>query len=91
MSNTAARDEARETYVLPDDPSPYKQAEVSILREGFVKGYEAARAKDAELIQRLVDALDGLVEDRGGIIVAMRRSHKALDAAADAGFKPSDR
>ena len=53
--------------------------------------YEEARANDYELIQRLVDALDGLVEDRGGIIVAMRRSHKALDAAEAAGFKPSDR
>ena len=47
-------------------------------------------AEQAALIQTLVDALDGLVEDRGGIIVAMRRSHKALAAAEAAGFKPTD-
>ena len=69
------------TYVKEDGRRPSEQV------RDF---YEAARAKDAELIQRLVDALDGLVEDRGGIILAMRRSHKALDAAEAAGFKPSE-
>ncbi len=52
--------------------------------------YEAARAKDAKLIQRLVDALHGLQFDEGNIIPAYHKADKALDAAASAGFKPSD-
>ena len=48
--------------------------------------YEAARAKDAELIQMLVD---GLHFERMSLVACME-SQKALDAAAAAGFKPSD-
>lgn len=48
--------------------------------------YEAARAKDAELIQRLVD---GLHFERMSLVSCME-SQKALDAAAAAGFKPSE-
>lgn len=48
--------------------------------------YEAARAKDAELIQRLVDALQYL----GDIGVWYPEQAEALNAAEEAGFKPSD-
>ena len=47
--------------------------------------YEAARAKDAELIQRLVDALQYI----GDIGVWLPEQADALNAAAAAGFKPS--
>lgn len=53
--------------------------------------YEAARAKDAELIQRLVDELAMLqyvfASEAG---YETRWGDDALDAAAAAGFKPSD-
>lgn len=48
--------------------------------------YEASRAKDAELIQRLVDALQYL----GDIGVWYPEQAEALNAAEEAGFKPSD-
>lgn len=48
--------------------------------------YEAERAKDAELIQQLVD---GLHFERMSLVSCME-SQKALDAAAAAGFKPSE-
>lgn len=48
--------------------------------------YEAARAKDAELIQMLVNALEF---ERMSLVSCME-SKKALDAAAAAGFKPSE-
>lgn len=48
---------------------------------------EAARAKDAELIQQLVDALQYL----GDIGVWYPDQNEALNAALKAGFKPSDR
>lgn len=47
--------------------------------------YEAARAKDAALIQTLVDAIQ-LVADQGTWTPEM---HEALDAANEAGFTPS--
>ena len=47
---------------------------------------EAARAKDAELIQMLVNALEF---ERMSLVSCME-SKKALDAAAAAGFKPSE-
>lgn len=57
---------------------------------GFVRGanyvqdiYEAARAKDAQLIQRLVDAIHYDGSRVPEIVSAMR-------AAASAGFTPSD-
>jgi hypothetical protein len=52
--------------------------------------YEAARAKDAELIQQLVDALDANSGYGGPPISASMLADYALIAAADAGFKPSD-
>jgi hypothetical protein len=48
--------------------------------------YEAARAKDAELIQQLVDALHRF--DPSGLF---ETSEVPLAAAKAAGFKPSDR
>ena len=65
--------------------------------------YEAARAKDAELIQRLVDALEGLVylefcNDEGlssGAPTskdwknAFDKAQQQIDAAAAAGYKPT--
>ena len=48
--------------------------------------YEAARAKDAELIQRLVDGLQQIA-DEGHWTPDM---HELLNAAAAAGFKPSN-
>lgn len=48
--------------------------------------YEAARAKDAELIQQLVDGLQQIA-DEGHWTPDM---HELLNAAAAAGFKPSE-
>ena len=66
---------------------------------GFVFGakyvqdkYEAARAKDAELIQRLVDGLkhaQKFAEEYG--YGPLETAQWDLDAAEVAGFKPSDR
>jgi len=53
--------------------------------------YEAARAKDAELIQRLVDALENLREIHQES--AGREALTGMDelaAAAAAGFKPTN-
>jgi hypothetical protein len=50
--------------------------------------YEAARAKDAELIQQLVDAVDVLDAYTSSLD---KIKEKAMEAAKDAGFKPSDR
>ena len=55
-------------------------------RDRVIAHYEAARAKDAELIQMLVNALEF---ERMSLVSCME-SKKALDAAAAAGFKPSD-
>ncbi len=65
--------------------------------------YEAARAKDAELIQQLVDAcrtayraIDALNDSGMGPLTsiegvrAMSDTVDAVDAAEAAGFKPSD-
>ena len=55
----------------------------------FVERYEAARQKDGELIQRLVDALHGLQFDDGNVIPAYHKADVAIAAAEAAGFKPS--
>jgi hypothetical protein len=65
------------TYVKEDGRRPSEQV------RDF---YEAARAKDAELIQQLVDALHSF--DPSGLF---ETSKVPLAAAAAAGFKPSDR
>ena len=66
--------------------------------------YEAARAKDAELIQRLVNALEGLVYlefcTEEGLSsgaptakewkAAFDKAQAQIDAAASAGFKPTE-
>ncbi len=84
------REIASDELPMPEDASPYRQAEVSILRDGFVRGYKAALAKDSELIQRLVDdiavlqsvfALEAGYETRWG--------DEGLEAAAAAGYKPT--
>jgi hypothetical protein len=49
---------------------------------------EADRAKDAELIQQLVDAVDVLDAYTSSLD---KIKEKAMEAAKDAGFKPSDR
>jgi hypothetical protein len=70
------------TYVKEDGRRPSEQV------RDF---YEAARAKDAELIQRLVDALNVACnyavcyEDAEFV-----KGADALSAAEAAGFKPSD-
>ena len=65
------------TYVKEDGRRPSEQVR---------DYYEAARAKDAELIQQLVD---GLHFERMSLVACME-SQKALDAAAAAGFKPTE-
>jgi hypothetical protein len=55
-------------------------------REEVRDFYEAARAKDAELIQQLVDGLQQIA-DEGHWTPDM---HELLNAAAAAGFKPSE-
>lgn len=50
------------------------------------KIYEAARAKDAELIQQLVDAL---AFERDSVVSCME-STIALQASASAGFTPTE-
>ena len=52
----------------------------------IITAYEAARAKDAELIQMLVDALQYL----GDIGVWYPEQAAALGKAAAAGFKPTE-
>jgi hypothetical protein len=83
------------TYVKEDGRRPSEQV------RDF---YEAARAKDAKLIQRLIhegNAMAALIEVNEPFIENdVRRSHwhshrvswmAANDAAEAAGFKPSDR
>jgi hypothetical protein len=83
------------TYVKEDGRRPSEQV------RDF---YEAARAKDAELIQQLVDAcrtayraIDSLNDSGMGPLTsieglrAMSDTVDAVDAAEAAGFKPSDR
>jgi len=56
--------------------------------------YEAARAKDAELIQRLVDEVAEWMQpnlDERFRGEQWHESKRILDDAAAAGFKPSDR
>lgn len=59
----------------------------------FREIYEAARAKDAELIQQLVNALQNAHDRHNGVggTMYISEEHKALSAAKAAGFKPSDR
>lgn len=61
-----------------------------MVNDAYAQGYRDARAKDAELIQRLVDALYALQFDEGNIIPAYHKADKAIEAAASAGFKPSE-
>lgn len=57
-------------------------------RDRVIAHYEAARDNDAELIQTLLDALEQSHRDgRGAYSITML---DALDAAASAGFKPSE-
>ena len=68
--------------VCPDELSAKRMAKFA---EACI---EAARAKDAELIQILVDALEQSHRDgRGAYSITML---DALDAAAAQGLKPSD-
>ena len=53
-------------------------------RDEIWHAYEAARAKDAELIQTLLDALVCTHEDRALVVMAAKNS------ALAAGFKPSE-
>jgi hypothetical protein len=78
------------TYVKEDGRRPSEQV------RDF---YEAARAKDAELIQRLVDALEWVAAyDNGCPLPTWERGYNnawsiansARAAAKAAGFKPSD-
>jgi len=54
------------------------------IADGVCEAYEAARAKDAELIQTLLDALVCTHEDRALVVMAAKNS------ALAAGFKPSE-
>ena len=92
MSNTKQRpllsDEEIERYsMMYTIPSRYETARALKYAKGI---YEAARAKDAELIQQLVDALRNLRD-----IHEFRVGREPLTgtdelaAAAAAGFKPS--
>ena len=56
------------------------------MNEAFAKGQQFAGAKDAELIQRLVDALWG----RKDICEEADARRIALATAASAGFKPTE-
>ena len=51
---------------------------------------EAARAKDAELIQRLVDALEGVVRVADRATTEFDEARSSIAAAKTAWFKPSD-
>lgn len=50
----------------------------------------AIRAKDAELIQTLVDALHGLQFDDGNVIPAYHKANRAIEAAFAFGYKPTN-
>lgn len=51
--------------------------------------YESARAKDSELIQRLVDALEGVVRVADRATTEFDEARSSIAAAEAAGFKPS--
>lgn len=57
------------------------------------KHHEAARAKDAELIQMLVGALQNAHDRHNGVggTMYISEEHKALAAAEAAGFKPIEK
>jgi glutamine synthetase adenylyltransferase len=85
MSNT------KREPLLSDD-TLYKWSTENILSSVRVRDtYEAARAKDAELIQQLVDALRNL-RDIHEFRVGREplTGTDELKAAEDAGFKPSE-
>ena len=52
--------------------------------------YEAARAKDAELIQHLLDAMSALLTNEDLWALAVLDCRRAKNAAAAAGFKPAE-
>ena len=101
MSNTKREpllsDEEIERYsMMYTIPSRYETARALKYAKGI---YEAARAKDAELIQMLVDALEWVAAyDNGcplptwekGYNKAWSIANSARAAAEAAGFKPSD-
>jgi hypothetical protein len=68
----------------------YPNGKMKLSRWDIHTIYEAARAKDAELIQRLVDALYGLQFDEANVIPAYNKADAAIAAAEAAGFKPSE-
>ena len=101
MSNTKREpllsDEEIERYsMMYTIPSRYETARALKYAKGI---YEAARAKDAELIQMLVDALEWVAAyDNGcplptwekGYNNAWSIANSARAAAKAAGFKPSE-
>jgi len=52
--------------------------------------YEAARAKDAELIQELLDALVPPMVSLDAPLEMMVKAKGAIELAASAGFKPTE-
>jgi hypothetical protein len=76
-------DEIERYAMMYTIPSRYEASRALKYAKGI---YEAARAKDAELIQQMVDALHSF--DPSGLF---ETSEVPLAAAKAAGFKPSDR
>ena len=75
------------------------ELEYVLSRTQLVRDYEAARAKDAELIQQLVDALEWVAAYNNGCPLptwengynnAWSIANSARAAAKAAGFKPSE-
>ena len=93
MSNTKREpllsDEEIERYsMMYTIPSRYETARALKYAKGI---YEAARAKDAELIQQLVDDLRILrIEFGNRVGQTTQIGIASLSAAEAAGFKPSD-
>lgn len=90
MSNTKLEPLLGEASHI-DAPCQYNSNEAWAWACGYDharEAYEAARAKDAELIQRLVDAIQGEAVRCGDGFCKL--STEALAAAEAAGFKPTD-
>jgi len=88
MSNTKRKPLLSENQVFG---KPLDGLDEGMNRSEIYEAYEAARAKDAELIQQLVDALENLREIHQEW--AGREALTGMDeleAAAAAGFKPSN-
>jgi hypothetical protein len=99
-SNKRGQTMSRTEWVTNSHPEYQDEISQRMLREwnerinrDIQSTIQSARAKDAELIQQLVNALQNAHDRHNGVggTMYISEEHKALSAAKAAGFKPSDR